>query len=33
MHECEDDQLTSALQAIQSLPIVESIPARIRVED
>jgi len=32
VHECEDDQLTSALGAIRSLPIVESIPARIRVE-
>ncbi len=32
MHEAQEDQLTSALAAIQSLPIVESIPARIRVE-
>ena len=32
MHEAQEDQLTSALAAIESLPIVESIPARIRVE-
>jgi hypothetical protein len=32
MHECGEDQLTGALAAIQALPIVEAIPARIRVE-
>ncbi|HCU38698.1 MAG TPA: homoserine dehydrogenase [Armatimonadetes bacterium] len=32
VHECVEDQLTSALKAIESLPIVESIPACIRVE-
>ncbi len=33
VHECLENQLTSALKAIESLPIVDFIPARIRVED